>query len=157
MQGHRAKSNHTALCLKNGEESMKRVKPTLLVIDDDCEVLETSSALLRHFGFTVISTSSPVEALHLLQNNAEIDGVVSDFRMPIMDGEELAQAARMLRPELPVIILSGTFPPKRHPVPWDAWILKGSSITDLVARLDAVTFKCGSPCSEPRQQRRNAS
>jgi CheY-like chemotaxis protein len=129
------------------------MKPTLLVIDDDCEVLETSSALLRHLGFAVVSTSNPVEALHLLQNNAEIDGVVCDFRMPLMNGEELAQAAKTLRPELPVFILSGTYPPERHEAPWDAWFLKGTPIADLVAKLDAVTLKRGRSCSGLRQQR----
>ena len=136
---------------------MQMMKPTLLVVDDDCEVLETSSALLRHFGFAVVSTGDPAEALDLLEHNSDIDGMVCDYRMPIMSGEELARSAKKLRPELPIFILSGTYPPDRHPAPWDAWFLKGAPIAELLAKLDTVTLsKRDVDCAELRRER-NAS
>jgi CheY-like chemotaxis protein len=139
---------------------MKTTKPTLLVVDDDTAVLEISNALLQNLGFTVISTSDPLEALSLLQNNPEIDGLVSDYRMPVMNGEELAQAARTLRSKLPIFILSGSYPPERVSAPWDGWILKGSPVRDLFARLDdALMCRLGGigSESESRERERNAS
>jgi CheY-like chemotaxis protein len=123
-------------------------RPTLLVVDDDCDVLEISCALLRHFGFAVVPASDPREALHLLRNNQEIHGVVSDFRMPVMNGEELARAIKTFRPEVPVFILSGTYPPELDIAPWDGWFQKGSPITALVTELNAAT-KCELESRQP--------
>jgi CheY-like chemotaxis protein len=136
---------------------MRGAKPRLLVVDDDSDVLEVSSALLRYFGFAVVSTCDPYEALRLLENDTEIDGVVSDFRMPLMDGGQLASSVKGIRPNLPVFILSGTYPPEKHSGSWDGWFQKGGSVADFVAALSTVIFPQAGFAPELHQQKRNAS
>jgi len=133
-------------------------KPTLLVVDDERDVLEVSSALLQYFGFGIVSTSDPLEALRHLQSNSEIDCVVTDFRMPTMNGDELAKSAKAMRPDIPVFILSGTYPPQHPAAPWDGWFLKGEPINDLIESLNSVTMKQSRFClDELPQQQRNVS
>jgi two-component system cell cycle response regulator CpdR len=136
---------------------MQRIRPTLLVVDDDCNVLELSSATLELFGYSVVATTNPVEALRLLQQDVEIAGLVSDFRMPVINGEQLAILAKRLRPELPVFILSGTTPPERLTAVWDAWFVKGSPFKELVVKLDAVILNRSVVCTEALRPQRNIS
>jgi two-component system, cell cycle response regulator CpdR len=132
---------------------MQRIRPTLLVVDDDWSVLKVSSTLLQQFGYDVVTTTDPAEALSLLQQNLPIAGLVTDFRMPVMNGEELAQLAKRIRPDLPVFILSGTNPPERLSAAWDEWFFKGSSFAELVAKIDTVIMRSSSCADMLRQQR----
>jgi CheY-like chemotaxis protein len=107
----------------------------VLVVDDDPIVLDVISSLLRQIGFSVLSSDNPLEAFEFLRMKSEIAALVSDFEMPHMNGEQLALAAKKLRPTLPVYILSGKLPPQDPSAAWDRWFVKGASITPLVHQL----------------------
>jgi two-component system cell cycle sensor histidine kinase/response regulator CckA len=81
---------------------------TLLLIDDDEMVLEISHEFLKRAGFRVVMASSGAEGLaRLVELGDEVGLVLLDFVMPDMDGEAVLERIRELRPELPVIAVSG--------------------------------------------------
>ncbi|WP_392888665.1 PAS domain S-box protein [Pseudomonas migulae] len=79
----------------------------VLVVDDDSLVLTSTCLLLEDLGHRVISAMSGVQALQAFDSEPSIDLVITDMAMPQMDGAELAQAIRKLKPELPIILATG--------------------------------------------------
>ena len=80
---------------------------SLLVVDDE-ELVRTGTAeMLRELGHRVTEASSGGDALAKLNAGMEIDALVTDYMMPVMDGAELARRARKLRPDLPVLLITG--------------------------------------------------
>jgi len=80
----------------------------VLVVDDDRAVRRVIAALLRRQEFDVQEAESAEEALTVLRAVAPpVDLVVSDVRMPGMNGFELALELRTLHPTLPVLLVSG--------------------------------------------------
>lgn len=79
----------------------------VLVLDDDammCQFLER--ALMRH-AFTVVSETSPLDALDRLAVE-DFDVVVSDLNMAGLDGLAFTQRVIALRPDTPVILITGS-------------------------------------------------
>jgi DNA-binding NtrC family response regulator len=60
----------------------------ILIVDDEIEICRSLRRLLRRFDFEVAFTTSPGEALELLERQA-FEAVISDYRMPEMTGTEL--------------------------------------------------------------------
>lgn len=90
------------------EISMSRVpRLCVLVVDDDSLVLTSTSLLLEDLGHRVISAASGAQALELFDSEPEIDLVITDMVMPKMSGAQLAQAIRVIRPHLPIILATG--------------------------------------------------
>ncbi|HZH05311.1 MAG TPA: ATP-binding protein, partial [Lautropia sp.] len=79
----------------------------ILAVDDDALVLFGSVALLEDLGHHVLEAGSGAEALNILNEEPDIDLVMTDQAMPNMTGVDLARAIHELRPELPVILASG--------------------------------------------------
>jgi PAS domain S-box-containing protein len=79
----------------------------VLFVDDDPLVRDTAPLMIRVGGHQVRVASSGRGALALLEAGLQVDVVVLDFNMPGMDGREVLDAIRVLRPLLPVIITSG--------------------------------------------------
>ncbi len=79
---------------------------TILVVDDDHQVLESTLLVLRAYGYPVVTADSAAEALDRL-NDREIKIVLTDIKMPGMDGIELAGKIHGHDPDLPVIIMTG--------------------------------------------------
>ena len=77
----------------------------ILIVEDDQTTRESLTKALTHEGFEAVPAASAAQALRLLERE-EADIVLSDIRMPGMDGLELLQRARAVRPELPVILLT---------------------------------------------------
>jgi PAS domain S-box-containing protein len=81
---------------------------TVLAVEDDPLVLELAVGQLQALGYTVISASNGSEALRVLQRNPSIDLLFTDVVLPGgMNGRQLADEARVLRPELKVLYASG--------------------------------------------------
>jgi len=81
---------------------------TILVVDDDEDVLLVASSYLRDQGFTILEATSGVEGLSILRDRDGIDLLFTDIAMPGgMDGFELAHRARQIRPTLRVLYTSG--------------------------------------------------
>jgi len=77
----------------------------VLVIDDDSAFAETVADGLLALGWRATPLGSPERAARLLQEG-QFDALVSDLRMPTMDGLELLKLAKQLAPERPVIIMT---------------------------------------------------
>jgi CheY-like chemotaxis protein len=80
---------------------------TLLVVDDDALITLNTVDLLTEQGHVALEAYSGREALEILQSRSDIDALITDFGMPGMTGVELAEAARRLRPDLPVLLVTG--------------------------------------------------
>lgn len=80
---------------------------TLLVVDDDALITLNTVDLLTEQGHVALEAYSGPEALDILQARSDIDALITDFGMPGMTGLELAEAARQLRPGLPVLLVTG--------------------------------------------------
>ena len=75
-----------------------RFRPSVLVVDDETEVLDSVFNLLR-LKYRVITCKSGVRALEILRSDVEIHVIMSDQRMPEMTGVELLRLAKEIRPE----------------------------------------------------------
>ncbi|RON22628.1 MULTISPECIES: PAS domain-containing sensor histidine kinase [Pseudomonas] len=90
------------------EAAMSRVpRLCVLVVDDDSLVLTSTSLLLEDLGHRVISAASGAQALELFDSEHDVDLVITDMVMPKMSGAQLAQAIRVIRPHLPIILATG--------------------------------------------------
>jgi CheY-like chemotaxis protein len=82
---------------------------TILVIDDNSVVLRITEAMLSRHGYRTISCQSGQQAIEFLQNDAsaEIHLALVDIVMKDMNGTEAASEIHRLRPDLPVIFMTG--------------------------------------------------
>ncbi|PIE68256.1 MAG: sigma-54-dependent Fis family transcriptional regulator, partial [Deltaproteobacteria bacterium] len=83
----------------------RKISKTILVVDDDLHILEVLEARLSSAGYEVIKAGSAQVALEILQRQP-VDMMVSDIKMPEMNGFHLLSKARALYPGLPVILLT---------------------------------------------------
>jgi CheY-like chemotaxis protein len=79
----------------------------VLVVDDDSLVLTSTGLLLEDLGHRVISAASGAQALALFDARQDIDLVITDMAMPKMNGAQLAQTIRIMKPSLPIILATG--------------------------------------------------
>lgn len=82
-----------------------RSKYTLLLVDDDINILEVLDARFSAAGYTIFKSSEGKKALEIIENE-HIDMVISDVKMPTMSGIELYSEMQNLSPGLPVIFLT---------------------------------------------------
>jgi two-component system, cell cycle sensor histidine kinase and response regulator CckA len=80
---------------------------TVLVVDDDELVLRVTSELLRQLGYRVLTAARAEDALSSLVAGASFDLLLTDVRLPGMNGPELFRRMSALRGALPVIFMSG--------------------------------------------------
>ena len=82
--------------------------PSILLVDDEQEVLNITAKILESLGYTVATARDGEEAVRYYEeHHREIDLVISDIIMPRLDGVDAAACMRKIRPELPVIFVSG--------------------------------------------------
>jgi len=81
----------------------------VLLVEDDPSVAESSAALLRHLGWTVVHAAGAEQALERLDDgDFTPDVVLADIAMPgAFDGMELAIHLRSTRPGLRVVLMTG--------------------------------------------------
>ncbi|UGB47353.1 ATP-binding protein [Frateuria edaphi] len=79
----------------------------VLLVDDEQLVRDGTAAMLRELGHRVVEVGGAGEALEKLQDGLQIDVVVTDYKMPRMDGAELARRLRRVQPALPVLLITG--------------------------------------------------
>jgi len=89
-------------------ESNRLFKCRVLIVEDDPVVLETTSAVVRAFGFSVRTAEDGFVALRILREVLP-DLIISDLRMPGMSGFELLSIVRRRFPHIPTIAISGEY------------------------------------------------
>ncbi|MEK6745077.1 MAG: response regulator [Nitrospirota bacterium] len=80
---------------------------TILVVDDDPAVRGTVGDMLSRSDYGVIMAEDGQSALMVLQERADIDLVIVDYRMPGMDGLTLVRRIKEMRLAVPVMIMTG--------------------------------------------------
>jgi PAS domain S-box-containing protein len=91
-----------------GQNRQAPTKGTVLVVEDDERVRRLTCRILEQYGFGVVETADGQTAIDILHGgDTAVDALVSDVVMPGMSGPELVTRARLERPELPVLLLSG--------------------------------------------------
>jgi DNA-binding response OmpR family regulator len=81
-------------------------KTTLLIVDDDNEILETLSEYFQAYGYETVLAPDGEIAVQLLKYK-DIDIVITDIRMPKMNGLSLLKHIRTKTNSLPVILMTG--------------------------------------------------
>jgi two-component system response regulator AtoC len=84
---------------------MSAIGPRVLIVDDDLAILKVLSSQLAQAGILTFEAQSGEQALALLDSQA-VDVVVTDLRMPGMDGMALLGRVSRSWPEVPVIVLT---------------------------------------------------
>jgi DNA-binding NtrC family response regulator len=114
---------------------------TILVVDDDDTFRQMLMETLKVSGYKTLGAAGSAEAMTALDNPA-IDAVITDIKMPGMDGITLAGHIKQRRPKLPVILMTGYIPAEgEHPPVVDSvdgFLIKPfkiESITDLLETL----------------------
>ncbi len=82
-------------------------KPVILLAEDEAMLRIIAVEMLEDAGFQVFEAGDGVEALELLKANPEISLLVSDIKMPRMDGYALVEAGLQFKPGLKVLLMTG--------------------------------------------------
>jgi CheY-like chemotaxis protein len=93
--------------LRHGSEHRAAECKRILLVDDDDEIRRLMRAFLEADGYEVFSCRNGIRALQVFTARRDVDLLLSDLQMPVMDGVELSERVTALRPELPVVIVSG--------------------------------------------------
>jgi response regulator RpfG family c-di-GMP phosphodiesterase len=87
-------------------EQLNQQPPNILCLDDETNVLKSLGRLLRQYKFNITTSSSGQDALEKMQTT-QFDVVISDMRMPQMNGAEFLAQAKKLAPDTQRILLTG--------------------------------------------------
>lgn len=86
---------------------MSHSNPKILLVDDEELLREGVQEMLEMQGFSVISAANGELALACVKEQ-DIDLIITDLVMPKMDGIDFVQQLRMINPDVPVIVVSGS-------------------------------------------------
>jgi CheY-like chemotaxis protein len=119
---------------------MERNSKRVLVVDDDHDLRYILSVRLVSAGYTVYGAANGLEALVQMEKYS-VDVVLTDYRMPKMDGFEFLSLCRMKWPGTPVVVFSAEQDDLAHEALERgafAWVRKGSEVTMLLEILAAA-------------------
>jgi PAS domain S-box-containing protein len=112
--------------------------PTLLCVDDEIAGLSVRKLFLESVGYTVLVAGEGEEALQVFSSHA-IDAVILDYRMPGMDGGEVAARMRKIKPRVPIILYSAYLSLSAESLRYaDAFVTKGQSPAVLLAEIKNI-------------------
>lgn len=126
----------------------RQAQPTVLVVDDDTDVLLSVERALRLSGFTVLTARDGAEALRSVRANSP-DAVVLDMNMPVLDGAGVVTALRAMGNDVPICVLSA-----RNSVDdriaglesgADDYLVKPFVLAELIARIRALLRRLPEP------------
>jgi two-component system NtrC family response regulator len=78
---------------------------TVLIVDDEKNYTRILGAVLEEEGFETLTANSGPEALEILEGS-DVDLVLTDMKMPLMDGIQLLEKIKTRDSELPVIMMT---------------------------------------------------
>lgn len=122
----------------------------ILLVDDEAVLVKMQEKILTSLGYKITSHTQPVLALELFRSDPNaFDLVISDMSMPRMSGVNLAEEIHMIKPDIPVIILSGFIPDieqeKTSAIGIRSFIQKPASIGQMAGSIrEALAIKGGS-------------
>ena len=129
---------------KNSGINTQPKQERILVVDDDEALLEILQKGLSLHGYSCEATRSAASALELLEKNS-FDIMIADIIMPDMNGLELTERVKRIRPEMTIVVITGHI----EDFPYDRAIEAGASdfikkpftIKELLARIRYVKMQ----------------
>ncbi|MEU3472890.1 response regulator transcription factor [Rhodococcus sp. NPDC006774] len=119
---------------------------TVLVVDDDADVLSSLQRGLRLSGFTVMTASDGAEALGVVSRSTP-DAIVLDINMPVLDGASVVTALRAMGNDIPICVLSARSSVDDRIAGLesgaDDYLTKPFVLAELVARIRAMLRRRG--------------
>ncbi|MCR4538291.1 ATP-binding protein [Pseudomonas sp. 18.1.10] len=80
---------------------------TVLIVEDDPAVRVLVSAVLKELGYGFVEAGDAVTAVPIIESEQRIDLLISDVGLPGMNGRQLAEIGRQIRPDLKVLFITG--------------------------------------------------
>jgi CheY-like chemotaxis protein len=112
----------------------------ILCVDDDPIGLTARRLLLSVAGYTVLPATSAEIALRLFGCN-RVDLVITDHLLPDLTGSELSAELKRLRPEVPVVLLTGLIDPPPGSEQADLLLTKGMTPPEFLAEIAQLLSK----------------
>ena len=81
-------------------------RPTLLIVDDEAQILSALKRSLRREGYEIVAVESAAAALRILDERC-VDVILSDHKMPGMSGVQLLARAAEIRPDTVRMLITG--------------------------------------------------
>ena len=81
-------------------------RPTLLIVDDEAQILSALKRSLRREGYEIVAVESAAAALRILDERC-VDVILSDHKMPGMSGMQLLARAAEIRPDAVRMLITG--------------------------------------------------
>ncbi|WP_137723421.1 response regulator transcription factor [Prescottella subtropica] len=126
------------------------VTPTVLVVDDDADVLASLERGLRLSGFDVLTAADGAAALRVVADAAP-DAVVLDMNMPVLDGTGVVTTLRSQGNEIPICVLSARSSVDDRIAGLesgaDDYLVKPFVLAELVARIRAMLRRRSTPAA----------
>lgn len=112
---------------------------TVLVVDDEYDLLHTICTTLELGGYQPIPAGNGRAALETIKNACP-DLMITDVMMPYMSGYELVEAVRQLPQgeKLPVVLMSSMDPDRHPPGSWNAMLPKPFSLEALLGTMEEL-------------------
>jgi two-component system cell cycle sensor histidine kinase/response regulator CckA len=112
LDGFPPEADHLSRMIKHGSQKTPlraEPSPTILVVEDEDALRTAICRLLQEEGYDVLEAQTGAAALQLLKGTGanRIGLVLTDLRMPVMDGREFAAGLARVRPSLPIVFMSG--------------------------------------------------
>ena len=109
----------------------------ILVVDDNLDLADTLAMQLEHLGHPALARGSVRDALDALDDDPSIRLVITDIRMPDVDGLDFRRVLKHRFPALPVVLMTGLPLSEEDMVPRNVEVLQKPFTTDALLR--AVT------------------
>ncbi len=118
------------------------MKTKILIVDDDVDALELMEELFESKGYDPFTATNGIEALNLVRDE-DPDMVISDIRMPDMDGMQLLEELSKRHPQIPVIMVTahGTIEAAVEAIKMGAkdYILKPLRLDEILAKVETIS------------------
>lgn len=118
------------------------MKTKILIVDDDVDALELMEELFESKGYHPLTASNGIEALNCVRDE-DPDMVISDIRMPDMDGMQLLEELSKRYPQIPVVMVTahGTIEAAVEAIKMGAkdYILKPLRLDEILAKVETIS------------------
>lgn len=102
----------------------------VMIVDDEPDIVAIMELALKNRGYSVSAFTSPGKAIEEIRDSQEYALVISDIRMPGMNGFELARKVREARPDIPLVLMTAFEINK----PEFAALFPSTTVSDLVKK-----------------------
>ncbi|GJD66421.1 response regulator [Methylobacterium frigidaeris] len=124
----------------NAKDGTQQERPVILVVEDEALTIMDLSDVLDGAGFEALQSASAERALDLLTGRTDIVALITDVELSgKTDGFDLARNAAQMRPDLPIVVVSGRSKPDPDRMPAHARFVarpcRGDDILDVLRTL----------------------